>query len=239
MRRIVVGIALLFLAAVSFAQAPPPEDAQRPGAGLGQGNGQGNGMGPGNGMRPPPGRPPDDRPPDRPRCCSKVFDATGKEIGDVIRWDDRFQSVPLQAFIRYRISGGDDVALIVAPESISGTQSPGGSVALFTTPDCSGTDMFAMLASPPLTKRYAMVLLAGNPSTLYVNATNAWLFVTGPHPMRANPGATVFHSQWGDSGACSPYPAPGYTVTGTPVGGYWMKRVEDLYAKFKRPFYSQ
>jgi hypothetical protein len=223
MRRIVVGIALLLFAAAAFAQRPP-SGGERP---------------PFPPDKRPEGRPPMDGPPDRPRCCSKVFDATGKEIGDVLRWDDRFQSVPLQAFVRYRLAGGDDVALLVAPESISGTQQPGGSVALFTTPDCSGSDLFVMLASPPLTKRYAMVLLQGNPSTLMINAAHAWLFATGAHPMRANPGATVFHSQWGDQGACSPYPAPGYTVTGSPVGGYWMKRVEDLYAKFKRPFYSQ
>jgi hypothetical protein len=215
MRRIVVGIALFLFAVCSFAQRPP------------------------EGAPPPDTHPPEARPPDRPRCCSKVFDATGKEIGDVLRWDDRFPSISLQAFIRYRIAGGDDVALIAAPESLSGPQPPGGSVALFTTPDCSGPDLFAMLSWPPLTKRYAMVLPAGNPSTLMINATNAWLFVTGPHPMRTNPGATVFHSQWGEQGACVPYPAPGYTVTGSPAGGYWMKRVEDLYAKFKRPYYSQ
>ena len=220
MRRIVVGIAFVVFAVSAFAQRPPA------------------GAPPPDG-HPPPDVHPDGRPPDRPRCCSKVFDATGKEIGDVIRWDDRFPTLSLQAFIRYRTTGGDDVALIVAPESITGPQQPGGSVALFETPDCSGANMFAMLYSPPLTKRYAMVLPVGNPSTLMVEATNAWLFVTGPHPKRTSPGATVFHSQWGESGACVPYPAPGYTVTGSPVGGYWMKRVEDLYAKFKRPYYSQ
>jgi len=182
---------------------------------------------------------PERRPPDRPRCCSKAYDATGKEIGNVIRWDDRFSSYPLQAYVRYALPDGGDTLLIVAPESITGAQMPGGSVALFTTPDCSGNDLFAMLSWPPLTKRYAMVLLTGSGSSLMISATNAWLFVTGPHPARVNPGPTVFHSQWGESGACVPYPAPGYTVTGTPFGGFWMKRVEDLYAKFKRPYYSE
>jgi hypothetical protein len=26
-------------------------------------------------------------------------------------------------------------------------------------------------------------------------------------------------------------------VTGNPLGGYWMHRVEELYAKYTRPFY--
>src|SRR5215218_5500312 len=66
------------------------------------------------------------------RCCvPKVFDAKGKEIGDVIRWDDRIPTQALQAYVRYRLAGGD-VALVVAPESFSSLQTPGGGVALFT-----------------------------------------------------------------------------------------------------------
>lgn len=171
-------------------------------------------------------------------CATKVYDATGKLIGDVIRWDDRFQSIQLHAWVRYSFKG-DDVALLVSPESFQGSLSPGGSTALFTTPDCSGNQMFAMLQYPPLTRRYGVVLLAGNPSSLMFTATNAWLFVTDPLPARVSPGSTVFRSQWTEQGACSPYPAPGYVVSGTPVGGFWMTRVEDLYTKFKRPFWSQ
>lgn len=180
-------------------------------------------------------------PPGLQRCCTpRVFDASGQVIGDIIRWDDRFPSLPLQAFVRYPIKGGGDVALIVAPESISGVQSPGGSVALFTTPDCSGNSMFAMLGWPPLMKRYAMVLpVASASGSVGFGATNAWLWVTDPLPVRTSPGATVFHSQWGDTGACVPYPAPGYTVFPSPFGGFWMKRVEDLYAKYKRPYYAE
>ncbi|HUP62864.1 MAG TPA: hypothetical protein VNA69_20895 [Thermoanaerobaculia bacterium] len=172
-------------------------------------------------------------------CCARVYDAGGKEIGEVIRWDDRVPNYPLSAIVRYKLKGGDDVALAIAPESIRGLQEPGGSVAIFTTPDCSGNSMFAMLWVPPLTKRYAMVLPVGNPSTLMSAATNAWLWATDYPPARVSPGATVFNSQWTESGNCQPYPAPGYTVTGTPLGGFWMRRVEDLYAKFKRPFYSK
>lgn len=185
---------------------------------------------------------PDDRipPGQEKKCCvTKIYDAKGKEFGDLIRWDDRFQSVPLNAYVRYRLASGDDVALIVAPESVVGVQSPGGSVALFTTPDCSGSSMFAMLSWPPLMKRYAMILPVGNPSTLGIAATEAWLWVTDPLPSRVNPGATVFHSQWGEQGACVPYPAPGYVVTGNPFGGFWMTRVENLYKKFTRPFWSK
>jgi hypothetical protein len=172
-------------------------------------------------------------------ACSRppyrVVDATGKPVGEVIRWDDRIPQYALNAVVRYQVSG-DDVALIVTTGSIQATQANGGSVALFTTPDCSGNDMFVMLQSPPLTKRYGMVLSAGNPSTVYYAPTQGWLFATDPLPARVSPGTTVFHSQWADP-ACVPYPAPGYTVTGTPLGGYWMHRVEDLYAKYTRPFY--
>jgi len=189
---------------------------------------------------PPGGGPPDGRPPGPPpRCCAKVHDANGKLIGDVIRWDDRIASYPLNAMVRYPLKGGGDTVLIVGPEHIRSTQEPGGSIALFTTPDCSGNDMFAMLSWPPLVKRYSMVLPEGSASSLLINATHAWLFVTDWPPARVNPGATVFHSQWGESGACVPYPAPGYTVTGVPWGGFWMHKAGDLYAMFKRPFYSE
>jgi hypothetical protein len=82
-----------------------------------------------------------------------------------------------------------------------------------------------------------MVLLEGGGSYPTIFATHAWLFVTDPLPARVIPGAgTVFHSQWWDNETCQPLPAPGMTITSQP-GGYWMHRVEDLYAKFKRPFY--
>jgi len=210
MRRSALSIALCLVAVASFAQKATIQ-VQRP-----------------------------DNPPGLQRCCTtRIYDAKGKEFGEMIRWDDRFQSISLQAWVRYKLADGTDTALLVAPESISSVQSPGGSIALFTTPDCSGNAMFAMLAWPPLTKRYSMILPVGNPSTLGIAATNAWLWVTDPLPARVSPGATVFHSQWGEQGACVPYPAPGYTVTGTPFGGFWMHRVEDLFAKFTRPFWSQ
>jgi hypothetical protein len=164
-----------------------------------------------------------------------VVDANGKTVGDVIRWDDRVPNYPLNAIVRYQVSG-DDVALFVTPGAIRGTQETGGSVALFTTPDCSGNDMFVMLSVPPLSKRYGMVLSAGNGSSVYYAPTQGWLFATDPLPARVSPGNTVFNSQWADP-ACSPYPSPGYVVTGNPIGGYWMHRVEDLYAKYARPFY--
>ena len=174
-------------------------------------------------------------------ACSRpptvIVDATGKTVGELIRWDDRIPNYPLNAIVRYQVSG-DDVALDVATGSIQGLQGTGGSVALFTTPDCSGNDMFAMLSATPLTKRYGMVLSTGNASTVYFAPVKGWLFATDPLPARVNPGATVFHSQWADP-ACSPYPAPGYVVTGNPLGGYWMHRVEELYAKYTRPFYMK
>jgi hypothetical protein len=216
----VIVVAFLF-AVSSFAQTRP---AQQPPP-----NGQGRGPGE---ERPP-------FPPPPHSCCAKAFDAAGKVIGDIIRWDDRVASYPLQALVRYPLKSGGDTVLVVGPESIRGMQDPGGSVALFPTSDCSGNDMFAMLSWPPLVKRYSMVLLEGNASTLLVNATHAWLFVTDLPPARLNPGAMVFHSQWGESGTCVPYPAPGYVVSGTPFGGFWMHRIQDLYAAFKRPYYSE
>ncbi|MBV8367662.1 MAG: hypothetical protein JO036_01845 [Candidatus Eremiobacteraeota bacterium] len=174
--------------------------------------------------------------PPAPHCCrEKVWDKNGKEVGDLIAYDNSYGPQPMIGWISYRLKGGDAVLLHATPEALYGLQNPGGSTALFTTPDCSGNTMFAVINWPPLAKRYAMVLLVGYPS--YTGATNAWLFVTDPLPARVVPGAgTVFHSQWGDTQTCSPFPAPGYTVTNGP-GGFWTHRVEDLYAKFKRPFY--
>ncbi len=169
------------------------------------------------------------------RVPYEVVDATGKSVGEVIRWDDRIPNYPLNAVVRYQVSG-DDVALIATTGSIRGTQENGGSVALFTTPDCSGNDMFVMLSVAPLSKRYGMVLSAGNASTVYFAPTQGWLWATDPLPSRVDPGNTVFRSQWADP-SCVPYPAPGYTVSGNPLGGYWMHRVEELYAKYTRPFY--
>jgi hypothetical protein len=89
-------------------------------------------------------------PPSGPCCVRKVWDARGHEVGDLIDYDERFQSHPL--------------------------------------------------------------------------------------PTRTVPApGTVYHSQWTESGACSPYPAPGYTYAGG-FGGYRMHRIQDLYAKFTRPF---
>jgi hypothetical protein len=171
-------------------------------------------------------------------CATRyvVVDAHDKPVGEVIRWDDRVPNNPLNAIVRYQVSG-DDVALVATTGAIQGLQpASGGSVALFTTPDCSGNDMFVMLAMAPLSKRSGMVLQSGNPSTVYFAPTQGWLWATGPLPSRVDPGATVFHSQWSDP-VCVPYPAPGYVVTGSPLGGYWMHRVEELYGKYTRPFY--
>lgn len=183
--------------------------------------------------------PKDTKVPPPMRCCAaKVHDATGKLIGDVIRWDDRFPQQPLQALVRYRVKG-DDVVLVVTAEAINSLQMPGGGVALFTSTDCSGSTMMAMIASPPLAKRYAMILPVGSPGHLSFAATNAWLWVSDSLPSRVNPPGTVFRSQWSESGACQPIPDPGLTLPPGPWGGYWMTRVEDLVAKFKRPYYAE
>jgi hypothetical protein len=170
-----------------------------------------------------------------PCCVRKVWDARGHEIGDVVDYDERFSSQPLGAYVAYHVKGGDAVILAVSPEAFNGLQG-GNMIALFTTPDCSGNSMFAMLSWPPLAKRYAMVLLSGWPPQ--VSATHAWLWVTDPLPVRQFPPAgTVFHSTWNDSNTCGPTP-PGYTVpVASGVGGFPMHRVEDLLAKYHRPFW--
>lgn len=173
------------------------------------------------------------------RCCTPVaYDAKGKEIGRLIRWDDRFASMPLTAIVEYRVAGGDVVALWVTPESILGLQNPGGSTVLFTSNDCSGNTAFVQIYNPPLMKRYAMVLPVGSPGQF--GATEAWLWVSEHLPSRVNPPpGTVFHSQWGETGSCVPYPAPGYTFPPSPFGGFTMKKIENLYAKFTRPFWVE
>jgi hypothetical protein len=176
--------------------------------------------------------------PPAPRCChEKVWDKAGKAVGDLIDYNNSYGPQPLVGYLAYRLSGGDAVALRVTPDAIYGLTDPGGSNTLFTTPDCSGNTMFSVLSWPPLAKRYAMVTLEGGSSYPQIYANHAWLWVTDPLPSRVIPGAgTVFRSQWYDNNTCQPYPAPGYTLTSQP-GGYWMHRVEDIYAKFKRPFY--
>lgn len=175
--------------------------------------------------------------PPAPRCChEKVWDKNGKAIGDLIWYDNSYGPQPLVGWVAYRLPGGDAVPLKVTPEALYSVQpAAGSSTVLFTTSGCTGNTLFAVISWPPLAKRQAMVLLTGPDA--YTAGTNAWLFVSAPLASRVVPGpGTVFHSQWSDGAACQPIPAPGYTLTSGP-GGYWMTRVEDLYAKFKRPFY--
>ncbi len=169
-----------------------------------------------------------------PCCVFKVWDAHGHEIGDVVN-NAVSPPQPWGAAVAYRTEGGDAVMLLVTPDSFNGVSNAGSSSLLFTTPDCSGNSMFAMIYQVPLAKRYATVLNSGwpqGPGTIH-----AWLWITNALPVRAfPPPGTVFHSQW-DNNQCSPYPAPGFTVnTGSGVGGFPMHRVEDLLAKYTRPF---
>jgi hypothetical protein len=168
------------------------------------------------------------------RCCApKVLDATGKEIGEIINYDVSFPSIPLNAWVRYEVKG-DSVALLVGPESFRPVTGLGGSAVVFTSNNCSG-DAFLNQISPPLTKRYVAVLPEGGAGWPF-QQTHAWLYATDPLPTRVSPGAMVFHSQWDSNNTCTQYPAPGQTFPANQFG-YWAKRVEDLYAKFKRPFF--
>ncbi len=220
MRTIVLSALVVLAALPSAAQsAPQPVTATKPAPPVK--------VQPGDGYR---------RPAPGPCCVRKVWDARGRAIGDVIDFDERFPSQPLGAYVAYRVKGGDAVPIGVTPERFYSFENQGGSTLLFTTPDCSGNSMFAMLSFPPLAKRYGAVLNSGWPPG--PGTTHAWLWVTDPLPVRAFPPAgTVFHSQF-DGSQCQPYPAPGYTInTGSGVGGYQMHRVEDLMAKYTRPFY--
>ena len=174
------------------------------------------------------------------RCCrDKVWDRDGKEIGDLVGMVPLSAgTVPSTGIVAYHLAGGDAVLLQVAPESIVGYQGVSNMMALFTTPDCSGNDMYAAIGWPPLEKRHALVLLeSSNASYLYIAATHAWLFVTDPLPARFTPPpGMLFHSAWSEQGNCAPIAAPGYTWAGG-IPGYRMHRVEDLLAKFHRPFY--
>ena len=178
-------------------------------------------------------QPPSPRP-EPARCCApRVFDANGKELGEIIRYDDRFPSIPLDAWVRYEVKG-DSVAIVVSAEGFRPSTS-GGSAVVFTSNDCSG-DAFLNQITPTLTKRYGVVLVEGGTSGWLFQNTHAWLYATGPLPARVSPGATTFHSQWDSTNTCTQYPAPGLTFPPNQFG-YWAKRIEDLYVKFKRPFF--
>jgi hypothetical protein len=169
-------------------------------------------------------------------CCGPiVVDANGKTLGEVIKYDERFQSIPLNAWVRYEVQG-DAVALNVGPESINSPVGGGGSNIVFTSNDCSGDAFLAGMQYPTLTKRYAVVLTVGGINPGPWAATNAWLYATDPLPARVDLSGMVFHSQWDYTNSCTAYPAPGLTFSGT-TWAFKAHKIEDLYAKFKRPFY--
>jgi hypothetical protein len=169
------------------------------------------------------------------RCCTdKVYDAKGKLLGDLVIYDT-YHRVSWST-VRYTLKGGDTVALLVSPWSIMSDLMPGGSNVLFTTMNCTGNDALAIYGNyPQLMKRQAVVLNTGTYTQFF--PTDAWLWVSDPLPMPYTiPPGTVFHSQW-DNNACSNYPAPGYTPAGFIGGAVWVHKVENLLAKYSRPFY--
>jgi hypothetical protein len=177
-------------------------------------------------------RPPS--PPGQQRCCeAKVYDGAGKPFGDVITWDAaQLETVSM----RYTLADGTAVALIVSGDYVRSLLLPGGSNVLFLTADCSG-DAFVVPAKVLVIERQSVVLSGGSNMLQY--APVAWLYASAPLATRTLPAAgTVFKAQW-DMSNCVPYPAPGYTYGGSPFGGFWMKRIENLYAKWKRPFWTR
>lgn len=168
------------------------------------------------------------------RCCvDKVYDAKGHVVGDLIIYDT-YHRVSW-ASVRYTLKTGDNVAILVTPWSIMSDLQPGGSNVLFKTPDCSGDALVVYGNYPQLTHRQAVVLDSGTYFQYFPSA--AALYVSDPLPLPVSlPAGTVFLSQW-DSGACVPYPAPGYTPSGVLTGAVWEHRVEDLLKKYTRPFW--
>ena len=174
-------------------------------------------------------------PPPFNRCCSdKVYDAKGKLVGDLVIYDT-YHRVSW-ATVRYTLAGGDTVALLVTPWSIMSDLMPSGSNVLFKTANCTGNDALVIYGNyPQLTKRQAVVLNTGTYPQYF--PSEAWLWVSDPLPLPATiPPGTVFLSQW-DNNACSNYAAPGYTPSGFVAGAIWVHKVENLLAKYTRPFY--
>lgn len=180
-------------------------------------------------------RPTGNVPPPFNRCCSdKIYDAKGKLLGDLVIYDT-YHRVSW-ATVRYTLAGGDTVALLITPWSIMSDIMPSGSNVLFKTANCAGNDALVVYGNyPQLTKRQAVVLNSGTYPQYFPSA--AWLWVSDPLPLPATiPAGTVFLSQW-DNNGCSKYPAPGYTPSGFIAGAVTVHKVEDLLAKYTRPFY--
>ena len=173
-------------------------------------------------------------PPGLEKCCTtKVYDATGKVFGDVLVYEVERQLE--YVMMRYKLKDGDTIALRVSYEYVLTNTMPGGSMVIFESADCSGP-AFVPVARPQPTARQAVILPVSTPG-IY-NATGALLYVSKHLADREfPPDDMVFHSQWGDTGSCVPYPAPGFIYSGGVIGGYWMTKVEDLYKSYKRPFY--
>jgi hypothetical protein len=167
-------------------------------------------------------------------CVDKVYDAKSKLLGDLLIYDT-YHRVSW-ASVRYTIKGGDSVALLVTPWSIMTDLQPAGSNVLFASSNCTGDALVIFGNYPQLMKRQAVVLNVGTYPQYF--PSEAWLYVSDPFPLPLTslPAGTVFHSQW-EYGACSPYPAPGYTPSGFLMGAVWVHRTEDLLNKYTRPFW--
>ncbi|MBV9080433.1 MAG: hypothetical protein JO102_04865, partial [Elusimicrobia bacterium] len=56
-----------------------------------------------------------------PHCCrEKVWDKNGKEVGDLVSYDNSYGIQPLIGWVSYRLKGGDAVLLHVSAEAIYG-----------------------------------------------------------------------------------------------------------------------
>jgi len=58
-------------------------------------------------------------------CCrEKVWDNSGKEIGDLIAYDNSYAPQQLVGYVAYHLPGGDAVTLKVTPEVFNSLQAP-------------------------------------------------------------------------------------------------------------------
>jgi len=130
----------------------------------------------------------------------------------------------------------DAVHLLAGADGFQPWTSLGGSAVVFQAADCSGDAFVNQLTTPTLTKRYGIILPQGGASPGPWAVSKAWLYVTDPFPSRVDGQPILWKAQWDFTNQCVPYPAPGLTFGGQ-QWGFWMKKVEDLYVKYKRPFW--
>ena len=185
-----------------------------------------------------------------------VVDATGKVVGEIIAGGYSGAS------IKYLLSTGDFVVLSATPQGLSNVgviplaTSPTNARVYFREADCSGDAYVTQGLSPAMlfTRHQAMVLQnffltpPSPPACPAGPVSSDWLFVRDSLDCPYDPifpgNAITFLAYYGLGPSplpgCAPIPAPGLTAPMSLRGPLTIyKRVEDLAAKFKTPFFIQ